>query len=185
MTKQQPALAEVTFKLRPEDTRSLTATQLGDVAQSRITLGSAPGKLKKRDRKKDDGSNIEAATVAAEFTSFGGPVDAGISRNGKQPFGTFEIGVPTSVSVWCSHGDKKKDKVAPRDVAPRDAFCFAGISVTPPAYERGTPSPGTRFVWTGTVNVGTGDCSFLFNKQGHLEYDSATGKAILSIYGRW
>jgi len=180
MTKQQSVLAEVTFKLRPEDTRSLTATQLGDVAQSRITLGSAPGKLKKRDGKKDDGSNKEPATVAAQFTSFGGLVVAGISRNGnKQAFGTFEIGVPTSVSLWCSHGDKKKDHYEPRD-----AFCFAGISVTPLPDERGTPSPRTTFEWFGTVNVGTGDCAHLFNKQGRLQYDSATGKARLTIYAR-
>jgi hypothetical protein len=179
MTKQQHVLARVRFTIKPEKLRSLTATQLGDVAQSRITLGSAPGKLKKRDRKKDDGSNIEPATVAAQFISFGGPVDAGISRNGnKQAFGTFEIGVPTSVSVWCSHGDKKKDKPAPRD-----AFCFVGISVTPAAIVvDDTPSPGTTFEWFGTVNVATEDCAYLFNKQGHLEYDSATGKARLSIY---
>lgn len=159
------------FKLRPEDTRSLTATQPDDLNPTMITLGSTKGKLRKRDGKKDDGHNIEPVTVAAQFTSFGGGVDNGIPRNGKQPFGLFENGVPTSASLWFSPSDKKKD-----------VFHFTGISVTPPPYERGRPSPGTTFGWFGTVNVGTGDCAHLFNKQGRLAYDSATGKAILTIY---
>jgi hypothetical protein len=174
-------LATILFNLKPETTRSLTATQPGDSSQTRIIFGSTNGKLKRKDLKKDLLTPVAAGTVAMQWNEYGG-VRLG-DKNGNKQSAIFG---PTSVSLYFSPGsvgshDKKKGTSNPADVIGFSGFYVP--EVLGPG-EKDDPKPADKGVFVGNINVTGGQYQDWFGAKAALTYDAASGEGTLRIYGK-
>ena len=178
-------LATLRFSLPEENTRSLNATQLGDSSETKIVLGSTAAKLKVSSDSKDEyfltaeGTAVLAGLTAAKLGVMKGP-DPDI-----EGFAEFN---PKGVSVSYVPNGKGGSKTT-AEVAASSSLTFAGtaraggVGVVPDLSISGGPrKTTTQSVFTGTINVATGNYKPWFGKTGVLKYDSTSGKAILRIY---
>jgi len=176
MTKQRPVLVKLMFKVRAEDARSFTASQIGDLSETRMTLGSTQGKLKRKQLKKEDPLVVERGTVALQWRDYGG-VTPHVVNVKKQS--VIHAG-PASVSLYFARADvgsydKKK--------ASADVFGLEGFYV-PAGLAAGEkdPGPDTKIRFNGTINVAAGKYQEFFGAEANLIYDPATGEGTLRIY---
>jgi hypothetical protein len=176
MTKKD-VLVIVRFNLKPETTRSLTATQPGDSSQTRIIFGSTKGKLKRKDLKKEHSMPAESGTVAVQWTEFVAYIGRGVNVKKQQ----VTPGGPASVCLYFGPGsagsyDKKKATPGPVPV-----FAFAGVNV---ASDLGAAEPDPTPIFFGTINAAAGKYQELFGAGAVLQYDTVSGEGILRIYGK-
>ena len=174
MTKKD-VLVIVRFNLKPETTRSLTATQPGDSSQTRIIFGSTNGKLKRKDLKKDLLTPVAAGTVAMQWNEYR---YVRLRDNNGNKQSVIPAG-PTSVwfnwvAVPAGSYDKKK--------ASADVFVFSGVGVL--ASDLGAGEKDTKQSFVGNINAAAGKYQELFGAQGALTYHAASGEGTLRIYGK-
>ena len=155
------------FSLPEENTRSLNATQLGDSSETKIVLGSTAAKLKVSSDSKDEyfplgeGTAVLATSSPAQLDNLKGFAD-------QQPKGVH-------VAYAGAGGSKTTTNLAGGSI-----FAFTGVTAF--IARGGSPKTTTQSVFTGTINVATGNYKPWFGKTGVLKYDSTTGKAILRVY---
>ena len=177
MTKKD-VLVIVRFNLKPETTRSLTATQPGDSSQTRIIFGSTNGKLKRKDLKKDLLIPFTAGTVPVQWTEFADIGRGGVNEKKQQ---VTPGGFSARASVWLAwvdadtgSEDKKK--------ASADVFGFSGVNSLA-GLGAGEKDPGTdtKIRFYGTINAAAGKYQGLFGAQATLTYDTVSGNGALRI----